>query len=294
MSLNNKFEYVAIDFETANSNLTSACAIGIVGARNGKVVYDNYYLINPEEIFFDFNIAIHHITPEMVKDERNFKEVWNEIKDVLDGEIVVCHNAMFDIAVLKACLEKYNLEFPNISIGCTLKVSRIAYKGVLPNCKLNTISNYLEVEHNHHNASSDAMVCYYLIERVKRMYQAIDIRELFEIINLGFGVLNSHIYKGCYNKYKEKPVEINILKSEIFSSTGKPKTMTKTELKKKIEEKGGFYSKDINKGIGSFIIFTNPEKRKLHELESLQEHKKINVYNEEEFLNLIKEPKNDK
>ena len=294
MSLNNKFEYVAIDFETANSNLTSACAIGIVGVRNGKVVYDNYYLINPEEIFFDFNIAIHHITPEMVKDERNFKEVWNEIKDVLDGEIVVCHNAMFDIAVLKACLEKYNLEFPNISIGCTLKVSRIAYKGVLPNCKLNTISNYLEVEHNHHNASSDAMVCYYLIERVKRMYQAIDIRELFEIINLGFGVLNSHIYKGCYNKYKEKPVEINILKSEIFSSTGKPKTMTKTELKKKIEEKGGFYSKDINKGIGSFIIFTNPEKRKLHELELLQEHKKINVYNEEEFLNLIKEPKNDK
>ena len=202
MSLNNKYEYIAIDFETANSNLTSACAIGIVGAKNGKVIYDNYYLINPEEVFSDFNITIHHITPDMVKDARTFKDVWEEIKDVIDGEIIVCHNAMFDIGVLKACLEKYNLEFPTISIGCTLKVSRIAYKGILPSCKLNVISNHLGIEHNHHNASSDAMVCYYLLERVKRMYQAIDICELFEVMNLGFGVLNKNIYKGCYNKYK--------------------------------------------------------------------------------------------
>ena len=294
MSLNNKYEYVAIDFETANSNLTSACAIGIVCAKNGKVVCDKYFLINPEEPFSEFNITIHHITPEMVQNEKTFKDLWSEIKDVIDGEIVVCHNAMFDIAVLKACLEKYNLEFPNISIGCTLKVSRIAYKGVLHNCKLNTISNYLQVEHNHHNASSDAMVCFYLVERVKRMFQAIDIVELFEIMNLGFGVLNKNIYRGCFNKYKEKVIENNTLGGAVFSSTGKPKTMTKTEFRKKIEENGGYYSKDINKGISSFVIFTNPEKRKLHELEVLKESRTINIYNEDEFINIIKGKKDDK
>ena len=294
MSLNNKYEYVAIDFETANSNLTSACAIGIVCAKNGKVALDKYYLINPEEPFSDFNISIHHITPDMVKDALTFKELWSEIRDIIDGETVVCHNAMFDIAVLKACLEKYCLEFPSISIGCTVKVSRIAYKGILPNCKLNTISNYLEVEHNHHNASSDAMVCYYLVERVKRMYQAIDIFELFEIINLGFGVLNDHTYRGCFNKYKEKVVLNNVLNGGVFSSTGKPKAMTKTEFRKKVEENGGYYSKDINKGINSFVIFTNPEKRKLHELDVLKEHKMINIYNEEEFIEMLKGKKDDK
>ena len=165
MSLNNKFEYIAIDFETANSNLTSACAIGLVGAKNGKIVYNDYFLINPEEPFSDFNITVHHITPDMVKDAKTFPEVWEIIKDVLNNEIVVCHNAMFDISVLKACIEKYGLEYPNISVGCTLRVSKITFKDILPNCKLNTISGYLEVEHNHHNAISDAQVCYYLLER---------------------------------------------------------------------------------------------------------------------------------
>ena len=291
MSLNNKYEYIAIDFETANSNLTSACAIGIVCARNNKIVYNNYYLINPNEEFSDFNIAIHHITPDMVKDAYTFLEVWGEIKEVLDGETIVCHNAMFDIAVLKACLEKYNLEFPNIRIGCTLKVSRIAFKDILPNCKLNTISGYLEIAHNHHNASSDALVCFYLLERVKRMYQAIDIIELFEIMNLGFGTLNSKIYKGCYNKFKEVKTISEIFKNEVFASSGKPKMMTKTEVVKKIVENGGFYSKDINKGITTFIVFTNPVKGKLLELDRVKKSRDIKVINEIEFLELLKDKK---
>ena len=288
MSLNNKYEYIAIDFETANSNLTSACAIGLVGAKNGKIIYNDYYLINPQEPFNEFNIMVHHITPDMVEDAKTFPEVWEEIKDIIEGEIVVCHNAMFDIAVLKACIDKYGLEYPNINIGCTLRVSKIAFKDILPNCKLNTISGYLAVEHNHHNAISDAQVCYYLLERVKRMYQAIDIIELFEMINLGFGILNSKIYKGCYSKLKEKKAKKQVLKGEVFSFAGKPRTLTKTEVVKKIEENGGYYSKDITKGVTAFIIFTNATKSKLRELDRIKEVKNIKVYNEEEFLNLLK------
>ena len=292
MSLNNKYEYIAIDFETANSNLSSACAIGLVGARNGKVVYSDYYLINPNEIFTDYNIAIHHITPEMVKDAMTFPEVWEIIKDKLEGEIVFCHNAMFDIAVLKTCIEKYNLDYPHINIGCTLRVSRIAFKDILPNCKLNTISNYLMVEHNHHNASSDAMVCYYLLERVKRMYQAIDVIELFEMLNLGFGVLNDKIYKGCYSKLKEKKHTNDILKDEVFSFVGKPKYLTKTEVIKKIEDNSGLYSKEITKGITAIIIFPNAPKNKMAEFDRIKDKINIKVYNEEDFLNLLKGIKN--
>ena len=292
MSFCNNFEYIAIDFETANSNLTSACAIGIVGAKNGKIILDEYYLINPNEPFSDYNILIHHITPDMVKEERTFPEVWDLIKDIINGETIVCHNAMFDIAVLKACLEKYNIEIPNIRIGCTLKVSRIAFKDILPNCKLNTISGYLEVNHNHHNADSDAQVCFYLLERVKRMYQAIDIEELFEIINLRFGILTSKFYKGCSNKFVAKNTISKKLENEVFAYCGKPKLATKTEIKKMIEENGGFCSRFINKGITSFIIFTNPPKGKLHELEVIQQFKKIKIYNETEFYELLKDKNN--
>ena len=41
--MNKKVEYVAIDFETANANLTSACSIGIVGAANGETVFEKHF-----------------------------------------------------------------------------------------------------------------------------------------------------------------------------------------------------------------------------------------------------------
>ena len=73
MSSNN-CEYITIDFETANSSLTSACSVGLVGAKNGKKVFEKYYLINPEEDFLSYNTLIHGITYEDVKNEKTFPE----------------------------------------------------------------------------------------------------------------------------------------------------------------------------------------------------------------------------
>lgn len=288
--LSNKYEYVAIDFETANANLTSACSIGIACAKNGKIVKEKYYLINPNELFNEYNILIHGITPNMVENEPTFDLLWDEIKELLDNEIVVAHNAGFDLSVLKSLLDKYQLEYPNILIGDTLRVAKIAFKDELPNCKLNTISNYLEICHDHHNAQSDANVCVYLIERCKKMYGAMDISELFEMLNLGFGLLNPKIYRDCFNKYTQiskSQTENNRLEGEIFAFTGKPKTMTKTEAKKLVEIASGVVTKDINLGITAFVIFTNPVKKHLYCLEKVKEHKNIKVYNEDEFRKLV-------
>lgn len=283
-------EYVAIDFETANANLTSACSIGIVGAANGEIVFEKHFLINPQEEFLSYNVLIHGITEEMVKNEPTFDQLWDEIKELLDGTIVFAHSAPFDLAVLKSLLDRYNLEYPNIKVGCTLKVSKIAFKGILENCKLNTISNYLEVEHLHHNAISDAKVCYYLLERVKRMYQVYDVVDLFEVLGLGFGVMKPKMLRGCFNKFTQissSQIESNRLEGQIFAFTGKPKTMTKTEARKLVEIHGGVYTKDINKAISTFVVFTNPLKTQLNALKRVQEYKEVVVLDEEQFRKLV-------
>lgn len=288
--MNEKIEYVAIDFETANANLTSACSIGIVGAKNGKIVFEKYYLINPNEEFLSYNVLIHGITANDVINEPTFDKIWPEIKALIDGTIVFAHCAPFDLAVLKSLLDKYDLEYPNILVGCTLRVSKIAFKGILENCKLNTISKYLEIEHNHHNAISDALVCFYLLERVKRMYQAIDVYELFEVIGLGFGMMKPKMLRGCYNKFTQisnSQIKSKELEGKIFAFSGKPKTMTKTEAKKLIEIHGGIYTKDITKAITSFVIFTNPLKTQLNALHRVLDYKEIEIYNEEEFRKLV-------
>lgn len=288
--MNKKVEYVAIDFETANANLTSACSIGIVGAANGETVFEKHFLINPNEDFSSYNVLIHGITEEMVRNEPTFDKLWDEIKELIEGTIVFAHSAPFDLAVLKSLLDQYGLEYPNIKIGCTLKVSKIAFKGVLENCKLNTISNYLEVEHLHHNAISDAKVCFYLLERVKRMYQVYDVVDLFEVLGLGFGVMKPKILRGCYNKFTQissTQIESNRLEGQIIAFSGKPKTMTKTEAKKLVEIHGGVYTKDINRAITSFVIFTNPLKTQLSALKRVEEYKKVIVLNEEQFRKLV-------
>lgn len=282
-------DYVAIDFETANSNLTSACSIGIVGANNGNIVFEKYYLINPNEEFLPYNVAIHGITEEMVANAPTFDLIWDEIKSLIDNTIVFAHSAPFDLAVLKSLLDKYNLEYPNIKIGCTLKVSKIAFKGILNNCKLNTISNYLEIKHQHHNAISDALVCYYLLERVKRMYQVYDVNELFEALGLGFGYMKQSILRGCYNKFTQissSQLQSNSLDGKIFAFSGKPKTMTKTEAQKLVLVHGGLYTKDIIKAVTTFVVFTNPKKTHLNALERVKEYKNVEVLNEEEFRKL--------
>ena len=73
-------DYIAIDFETANSKPTSACSIGLVGVVNDKVVLEEYYLINPQEEFNPYNIEIHHILPTDVEGEDTFDKVWEKIK----------------------------------------------------------------------------------------------------------------------------------------------------------------------------------------------------------------------
>lgn len=283
-------EYVTIDFETANGNMTSACSVGLVGAKNGKIVFEKYYLINPQEDFLPQNIQIHSITPEMVKYEPTFDQIYDEIFSLIDGQTIFAHAAIFDISVLKALIKKYNLTPPNIKIGCTLKVSQIAFKDVLTSFKLGNISDYLEVEHNKHNAISDASICFYLLERAKRMYQVYDVYDLFEELGLCFGVYNNNEYRNCYSRLsKKQPKEVKSdkLKGVIYAFTGKPKKKTKTEFKKIMASHGAIFSREITRIINTFIIFENPVNSHLNALKRIEENKRIKVYNEDEIMEIL-------
>ena len=281
-------DQIAIDFETANSNLDSACSIGIVGVENDKVLFQKHYLINPLTEFNAYNTTIHNITAEDVKNSPTFKEVWEDIKDYFNG-IVIAHNAGFDLAVLKVLVEKYNLEVPSIKIACTLKISQKLWKGILPNCKLNTISNYLEVEHNHHNALSDAYVCYAIIERAKRVTNSDTIEEVMESLGLRFGSYKEDKFFLPKNKYKDINLDAldNYFKGRVVAFGGKPKNMTKKRVVETLQIKGAILSKELDRSVDTFILFENVRKERLVKLDELKSKVKIEVISEEEFLKLI-------
>ncbi|MGX4644850.1 3'-5' exonuclease [Holzapfeliella sp. JNUCC 80] len=152
--------FIAFDFETANQKRNSACSLAIVMVRNNQIVDSFYSLINPQDKFHYRNVQIHNITEDQVQDAPTFAEIWPYIKPLFaENLLTVAHNAPFDNSVLKACLKKYNLEVPNFLSLDTVKTSRTFFPE-LPNHKLNTVSDYLEIElKDHHNALADSLAC---------------------------------------------------------------------------------------------------------------------------------------
>lgn len=150
-------KFVAFDFETANGK--NPCSIGIIEFENGVVVNEYYSLIKPKELVFNsYASRIHGIRVDDVINEREFVDVWREIKHFFNNRIIVAHNYSFDLSVLNHSLDIYNLEKPKFEIYCTLKLSRKYLK--IENYKLNTVAKYFKIEQNdYHNALEDAFVC---------------------------------------------------------------------------------------------------------------------------------------
>src|SRR5690554_3987157 len=117
--------YVAIDFETANNELISACSVGLAKMEDGQLVDSYYSLISPASPYFSpMNISIHGIRPEEVEGAPTFEEIWPEMLLFIGDDLLIAHNASFDVGILRALLRHYNLPIPAIRYTCTVRISR--------------------------------------------------------------------------------------------------------------------------------------------------------------------------
>lgn len=153
--------FVAIDFETANRNRASACAVGMTKVLDGHISETYYSLIDPETDFDDYNTYIHGITPEMVAGERTYNEISNDILRFSDGLPLVAHYAPFDMGVIRDSNERYDvLEFKKQYFDSYyLSVQYI--KSI--NYKLNSLAKLIDFQFDHHNALEDSKACATLI-----------------------------------------------------------------------------------------------------------------------------------
>lgn len=90
-------DFVAIDFETANHNRSSACSIGIAVVKNNAIVDAKAFFIRPIPNYYaPINKQIHGISEKDTDSAPTFSELWNEeLKHYLVGRDIVAHNAPF-------------------------------------------------------------------------------------------------------------------------------------------------------------------------------------------------------
>jgi DNA polymerase III subunit epsilon len=147
--------FTAIDFETANSSRSSACSLGLVEVRNGIITKEHIWLIDPQQKFDGRNIAIHGITPSMVQGQPTFHELWPVLEPMLQGQVIVAHNASFDMSVLRYCLDGASVFYPSFQYLCTYLLGKKMLNH-LHSHRLNVISEHFGIRLKHHDALEDA------------------------------------------------------------------------------------------------------------------------------------------
>lgn len=169
----------AIDFETANGLMDSACAVSVV-LFNKKEIFDvKTKLIRPPYKFFTYS-HIHGITYDDVKYAQEFPEVWNELSKMIEeAKLLFAHNARFDRTVLKECCKRYGIDFPTKKFICTVKIAREHFK--IKPARLDNVCKELDIELKHHDPESDAKACANIvIKAIERGYKIYYQPVLFE------------------------------------------------------------------------------------------------------------------
>lgn len=186
--------FVAIDFETANVQPTSAVSLAVVKVVDGKITNKNSWLIKPPTKKFneDF-IDLHGITWEDVEWESTFDELWDEVEPYINNQMLVAHNASFDINVLSSLIKKYKLDKPKFTYICSLEASR--RMGKYKSNTLASVAERLGIELDHHNADSDALACANIILNFAKSENAATINELIEKSGLTVNVTKVNVKK---------------------------------------------------------------------------------------------------
>lgn len=313
-SMDSQFDFVAIDFETANESRSSACAIGVTTVHNGEIVDSFAHLIKPPELRFSvWNSNVHGLTEDHVKDSPTLGELWCEILPFVENQLIVAHNASFDISVLRHSLHAASIPIPRLSYACSLQIARSVWPERICH-KLEFLADQLCIPLDHHEAGSDSRACAEIVLKSLQLKQVSSVTFLTEALKIRLGEVYSaddwipasapHLCKNIQAFEIEIPDGYDISTHEFFGRnvafTGELKMFRRKDAFRITEQFGGFPGESVTKKT-SYLIAGNQDVRMLAcgmvESSKLQKAKKlrdsgfdIKIISESDFIEMIFSP----
>ena len=175
------YRYIVFDVETPNRYNNRMSAIGISVIEDGRITEEYFSYVNPEAVFDYFNIQLTGISEKTVADAPAFPDLWAEIEPIFSSGILVAHNAVFDLGVLKKCLQDYGIPWKeSVRYCCTARMGRV----LLPDMRhrLNDLCDYYGIALDHHQADSDSHAC---AEILLRYFHSGDERKFIRTYKMG-------------------------------------------------------------------------------------------------------------
>lgn len=149
-------EFVAIDVETANPDLASICQVGVVVFGPSGPLRTWKSLVDPEDEFNDVNVSIHGIDADAVSGAPRFGSVFEPLRALLNGRIVVSHTAFDRVSITRAAA-RYSLPPVDCRWLDTARVARRAWdRFSKTGYGLANIAEWCGISFIHHRAEEDA------------------------------------------------------------------------------------------------------------------------------------------
>lgn len=160
-----RYDFVSIDCEKANNEMTSLCSLGIACFKDNKIVYQKEYIIRPVPNYFYAGIeqkskkTYHSIPLKSYQTAPTFDVFWNEIREQMEGEVIIGHGITGDFSLIQSTLNHYGIKYDD-EIFNNFICTNIASIYTYPECdshKLAYLCEYLNIKINPHHALSDAI-----------------------------------------------------------------------------------------------------------------------------------------
>jgi len=182
-------DYVAIDFETANTYANSACSVGLVRFIDGKEVASVYSLIRPAKMYFipEWTEEIHHISYDDVRNKPQFAEVWDTVVAPFLAQVpglpLVAHNAAFDMNVIRSCMDYYGMPVPDLYYFDSLKVAQKTWPWL--DChRLTYLGETFLIKYKAHDALDDSRTCGKIVSLAARAQKTTYVESLLAACGL--------------------------------------------------------------------------------------------------------------
>jgi DNA polymerase-3 subunit epsilon len=183
----NRLNFTSIDFETANRSRVSICAAGMAVFEDGKLTETPYWLVRPPKghgWFCDDFIDCHGLTHLDVLNAPEFPAVAPEfLARLTRADIVIAHNAKFDMGALYATLNHFGLACPEFDYVCTCQLARRVWPE-LPSHSLGALAAHIGHQFNHHHAQADAEAAGSVLLAMMKHAKANTPRELLQEMGL--------------------------------------------------------------------------------------------------------------
>lgn len=157
--------FVAVDVETANSDRSSICQIGLAIVQSGKIAEVWTEFVDPEDFFDPKNIKIHGIDETTVQGSPKFKDVYGKIAEHFK-EVVVSHTVFDRTAISQACEScgthlRYGRWLDSAQVARRAWPEKYAQRGY----KLGNVASDLGISFRPHDAGEDARVAAEIVLR---------------------------------------------------------------------------------------------------------------------------------